>query len=73
MTKICGDASTFAASALRGFSLLHPDLVRHVRGGVLRATPGRRGKVAVVLGGGSGHYPAFGGYVGPGFGDAAVA
>ncbi|AAW61957.1 dihydroxyacetone kinase family protein [Gluconobacter oxydans] len=73
MTKICGDASTFAASALRGFSLLHPDLVRYVRGGVLRATPGRRGKVAVVLGGGSGHYPAFAGYVGPGFGDAAVA
>jgi dihydroxyacetone kinase len=30
-------------------------------------------KVAVVIGGGSGHYPAFAGYVGPGFADGAVA
>ncbi|WP_086648057.1 dihydroxyacetone kinase family protein [Gluconobacter sp. DsW_056] len=73
MTKICGDASNFAMSALRGFSLIHHDLVRLVRGGVLRAKPGPKGKVAVVLGGGSGHYPAFAGYVGKGFGDAAVA
>lgn len=73
MTKICGDASQFATSALHGYSLVHSDLVRMVRGGVLRATPGRRGKVAIVVGGGSGHYPAFAGYVGPGFADAAVA
>jgi dihydroxyacetone kinase len=30
------------------------------------------GKVAVVIGGGSGHYPAFCGTVGPGFADGAV-
>ena len=42
-------------------------------GGVLRATATPAGKVAVVIGGGSGHYPAFAGYVGPGFADAAVA
>lgn len=30
-------------------------------------------KVALVVGGGSGHYPAFLGYVGKGFADAAVA
>ncbi len=32
----------------------------------------RPGKVAVVVGGGSGHYPAFCGVVGPGFADGAV-
>ena len=29
--------------------------------------------MAVVVGGGSGHYPAFAGFVGPGLADAAVA
>ncbi|MGO7216226.1 dihydroxyacetone kinase subunit DhaK [Rhizobium ruizarguesonis] len=32
-----------------------------------------KGKVAGVVGGGSGHYPAFAGDVGPGMGDAALA
>ncbi|KON64099.1 PTS-dependent dihydroxyacetone kinase, dihydroxyacetone-binding subunit DhaK [Komagataeibacter europaeus] len=73
MTRICGNASEFAHSALHGYSLVHRDLVRMVRGGVVRAKPGRTGKVAVVVGGGSGHYPAFNGYVGTGFADAAVA
>ncbi|MEY8039211.1 dihydroxyacetone kinase family protein [Saccharopolyspora cebuensis] len=41
-------------------------------GGVVRAAPGPEGKVAVVVGGGSGHYPAFAGLVGPGFCDGAV-
>lgn len=73
MTKICGDASEFAASALHGYSMVHRDLVKMVRGGVVRAKPGSKGKVAVVVGGGSGHYPAFIGYVGTGFADAAIA
>lgn len=29
--------------------------------------------MSVIVGGGSGHYPAFAGYVGPGMADAAVA
>ena len=37
-----------------------------------RATETPAGKVAVVVGGGSGHYPAFCGVVGPGFADGAV-
>src|SRR5690606_38879556 len=37
-----------------------------------RRTPGERGKVVVLVGGGSGHYPAFMGWVGPGFADGAV-
>jgi dihydroxyacetone kinase len=40
--------------------------------GVMRSGGPRRGKVAVVIGGGSGHYPAFAGLVGAGLADAAV-
>ncbi|MFB0936967.1 MAG: dihydroxyacetone kinase family protein, partial [Propionivibrio sp.] len=47
--------------------------VRPVIGGVVRSTATPEGKVAVVVGGGSGHYPAFAGFVGPGLADAAVA
>jgi Dak1 domain-containing protein len=43
-----------------------------VPGGVVRAHKTAPGKVAVVIGGGSGHYPAFCGTVGPGFADGAV-
>ncbi|GBQ14936.1 dihydroxyacetone kinase family protein [Swaminathania salitolerans] len=73
MTKICGDAENFATSALRGFADIHRDIVRLVRGGVIRSRPATRGKVSLVVGGGSGHFPAFNGYVGKGFADASVA
>jgi len=39
---------------------------------VARAVPGSPGKVGVSLGGGSGHEPAFLGYVGPGLADSAA-
>lgn len=73
MTKICGDAENFATSALRGFASIYRDIVQPVRSGVVRSKPGKQGKVALVVGGGSGHFPAFNGYVGEGFADAAVA
>lgn len=73
MTKICGDAENFATSALRGFASLYRHIVRPVRGGVIRNRQGQPGKVTLVVGGGSGHFPAFNGYVGTGFADAAVA
>jgi D-erythrulose 4-kinase len=63
----------FAATALTGFCSVYRDAVRRVQGGAIRATATPRGKVAVVIGGGSGHYPAFAGYVGPGLADGAVA
>ncbi len=40
--------------------------------GVLSNAAPRLGKVAVIIGGGCGHYPAFAGLVGPGLADAAV-
>ena len=73
MTHLLDAPEAFATQALRGFCAVHARLVRAVPGGVLRAMATPAGKVAVVIGGGSGHYPAFAGYVGPGFADGAVA
>lgn len=72
MTRIVNDPAQFVPQALAGFVAAHPDVVRAVDGGVVRATPAPRGSVAVVVGGGSGHYPAFAGVVGPGFASGAV-
>lgn len=71
MTKLYDDPRAFSDDLLEGFVDLHADRVLKVEGGVVRAaeTPG---KVAVVVGGGSGHYPAFCGVVGTGFADGAV-
>ena len=73
MTHIVQDPETFAEVALVGFCDAYSHLVRAVPGGALRSTKTKAGKVAVVIGGGSGHYPAFAGYVGRGLADAAVA
>jgi dihydroxyacetone kinase len=73
MTKIVDDPETFASSALAGFARVYERYVRLVKGGVVRSTKVPDGKVSVIVGGGSGHYPAFAGYVGPGMADAAVA
>jgi D-erythrulose 4-kinase len=73
MTHIHNGADGFAAAALDGFCDVYARLVQRIRSGVMRATATPDGKVAVVIGGGSGHYPAFAGYVGPGLADAAVA
>lgn len=72
MTRIVDDLETFAQTAFEGFAAVHPRIVRPVRGGVIRSTKSKLGKVAIVVGG-SGHYPAFIGYVGPGLADGAVA
>ena len=73
MTHPYNNPEDFAATALLGFSSLYSQTVRAVNGGILRATATPANKVAVVVGGGSGHYPAFAGFVGPGLADAAVA
>ncbi|WEX73854.1 dihydroxyacetone kinase family protein [Sinorhizobium numidicum] len=73
MTTIFDAPEDFATTALAGFYAIHARNARLVKGGVVRSTKVPRGKVAVVIGGGSGHYPAFAGYVGPGLADAAVA
>ena len=72
MTYLCNRPEDFAAEALAGLAAAAPTYVRLHRGGVVRAHPARDGKVAVVVGGGSGHYPAFAGLVGSGLADGAV-
>ena len=72
MTHIVADARTFATDAAAGFVDANADVVMAVPGGVVRATATPAGKVAVVVGGGSGHYPLFAGYVGTGLADGAV-
>ncbi len=73
MTCIVDNPEEFAKTALAGFASVYSRTVRPVIGGVVRSTATPEGKVAVVVGGGSGHYPAFAGFVGPGLADAAVA
>ena len=72
MTRVFGDPETFVDDALEGFARAHSDLVRRVDGGIARARPLESGRVAVIVGGGSGHYPAFAGLVGPGLAAGAV-
>ncbi|WOQ16662.1 dihydroxyacetone kinase family protein [Raineyella sp. W15-4] len=72
MTHLVNDPTTFAADSLRGFVAAHPTYVQPVHGGVVRATGSPAGEVSVVVGGGSGHYPAFAGWVGPGMAHGAV-
>jgi dihydroxyacetone kinase len=69
-----GTAETFKRQWLDGFVTAYGRTVRKVPDayGVVRRTGGRDGKVAVVIGGGCGHYPAFAGLVGPGLADGAV-
>lgn len=72
MTRLINDPAIFTEQMLEGFCALYPQYVKRVSGGVVRSTPSKPGKVAVVIGGGSGHYPAFCGTVGEGFADGAV-
>ena len=72
MTTIYNDPAEFTDEAVTGFVDLYADRIRRVMGGVVRAGRPRAPKVAVLVGGGSGHYPAFAGVVGPGFADGAI-
>src|SRR5665647_774174 len=72
MTRLYDDPATFMEDMLAGFLDLYPNHVAAVPGGVVRSTATRAGKVGIVVGGGSGHYPAFCGVVGRGFADGAV-
>ena len=72
MTRLFNDPATFSEDMLAGFLDANSRYVTGVPGGVVRATETPSGKVAVVVGGGAGHYPAFCGVVGTGFADGAV-
>jgi dihydroxyacetone kinase len=71
MTYLLNSPDDFADEAVRGLVGAHPDLLCEVPGGVARSTETPHGQPALVIGGGSGHYPAFAGWVGPGMGHGA--
>jgi phosphoenolpyruvate---glycerone phosphotransferase subunit DhaK len=73
MKKLINDPADLVADSLRGFAAAHPDLVRVNLDPayLVRADAPVKGKVAVLSGGGSGHEPMHGGFVGMGMLDAA--
>ncbi|SDF98880.1 dihydroxyacetone kinase, N-terminal domain [Lentzea fradiae] len=73
MKKIINDPETVVRDALRGMRAAHPDLltVYEDPAVVVRADAPVRGKVVVISGGGAGHEPLHGGFVGRGMLDAA--
>jgi len=74
MKKLINNPDDVVAEALRGMEAAHPSLrVDHEQRIVFRADAPRPGKVGIVSGGGSGHEPLHGGFVGLGMLDAACA
>ncbi len=71
MTYLLNSASDFSHEAVLGFAAANSQYVTAVHGGVVRSTQTPAGQPALVIGGGSGHYPAFAGWVGPGMGHGA--
>lgn len=72
MTRLFNNPKNFSQEFVDGFVRSCPQYVRKVYGGIVRSTSSRPGKVAVISGGGGGHFPAFAGFVGQGFLDGAV-
>jgi phosphoenolpyruvate---glycerone phosphotransferase subunit DhaK len=73
MRKFLNDPEQLVKEALVGVEAAHSDLLRYDRENqilVSRSAP-RKGKVALISGGGSGHEPLHGGFVGVGMLDAA--
>lgn len=74
MKKLINAPEDVLIESLKGVALAHPELSVDLETTVItRATPKVQGKVAIVSGGGSGHEPLHGGFVGTGMLDAAVA
>ena len=73
MKKLLNSVDTLLAEALRGFAAAHPDIleISEDPAFIRRKAPTRPGKVALISGGGSGHEPLHGGFVGFGMLDAA--
>ena len=74
MKKLINDPADVVSESLRGIAAAHPELrVDHRHKIVVRGDAPVEGKVGLVSGGGSGHEPLHGGFVGLGMLDAACA
>jgi dihydroxyacetone kinase-like protein len=74
MKKLINDPNDVVVEALLGVEAAHPDLrVDHANKIIYRGDAPKSGKVGIISGGGSGHEPLHGGFVGLGMLDAACA
>jgi dihydroxyacetone kinase-like protein len=75
MKKFINDATLVVDEMVEGYALAHKDKVKLLTEArvIARLDAPVKGKVGVVTGGGSGHKPAFIGYVGKGMVDAVAA
>src|SRR4249920_1414185 len=74
MKKLINDPNDVVVEALQGIEAAHPELrVDHENKIIYRGDAPRPGKVGLISGGGSGHEPLHGGFVGLGMLDAACA
>ena len=74
MKKLINEVDDIVNEMLDGMVAAYPQYVRRLDGlEVLVRAGGSEGKVALISGGGSGHEPAHGGFVGKGMLDGAVA
>jgi phosphoenolpyruvate---glycerone phosphotransferase subunit DhaK len=74
MKKLINDPADVVSEALLGMERAHPELrIDHPNKIIYRRDTPRQGKVGLISGGGSGHEPLHGGFVGLGMLDAACA
>lgn len=73
MKKLINKPDDVVVETLKGLALAHPDYVKvyYDPKYIVRADAPVQGKVAIISGGGSGHEPMHGGFVGKGMLDAA--
>ena len=73
MRKFLNDPARVVKESLVGLAAAHGDLLRYdtVKQIIVRKDAPKKGKVALISGGGSGHEPLHGGFVGLGMLDAA--
>lgn len=72
LKKLINDPFDAVDELVEGFVAAHADVVRLAADRVVARHPPTNPKVGLVIGGGSGHEPAFLGYVGSGLADAAA-
>ncbi|HSS93338.1 MAG TPA: dihydroxyacetone kinase subunit DhaK [Candidatus Dormibacteraeota bacterium] len=74
MRKFLNEPSQLVKESLKGLAAAHADLLRYDVANqiVVRRDAPKQGKVALISGGGSGHEPLHGGFVGLGMLDAAA-
>ncbi|NDL58757.1 dihydroxyacetone kinase subunit DhaK [Phytoactinopolyspora mesophila] len=72
MKKLINSPDTVIPDALRGVAAAHPGLAVDIENRIISRAERATSKVGLVSGGGSGHEPLHGGYVGHGMLDAAA-